>query len=39
MIVYQINTAIQDSDLIDLGAPENLGGKVLEGNPKIERTS
>lgn len=35
MIVYQVNTAIQDSDLIDLGAPENLGGKVLEGNVKI----
>lgn len=35
MIVYTPNTKIDDSELVDLGAPENLGGKVLEGTPKI----
>ena len=35
MIVYQPNAAVPDSDLVDLGAPEALGGKVLEGSPKI----
>ncbi len=35
MKVYQPNQPLLDSELIDLGAPENLGGKVLEGTPKI----
>jgi uncharacterized cupin superfamily protein len=35
MIVYIPNTNIDDSSFIDLGAPENLGAKVLEERPKI----
>ncbi len=35
MIVYQPNAAGPDSALVDLGAPEALGGKVLAGSPKI----
>ncbi len=35
MIVYQPETETSDVDLVDLGAPENLGGRVLEGAPKI----
>lgn len=38
MIVYSTSIATQEHNLIDLGAPETLGGKVLEGTPKIERT-
>ncbi len=35
MIVYQPNVLVPDSALVDLGAPEGLGGKVLNGSPKI----
>ncbi|HEX2281057.1 MAG TPA: cupin domain-containing protein [Thermomicrobiales bacterium] len=35
MIVYQPNVAVPDAALVDLGAPEGLGGKVLHGMPKI----
>ncbi len=35
MLVYQPNTASPDAEFIDLGAPEALGGKVLEGAPRI----
>jgi uncharacterized cupin superfamily protein len=35
MIVYPYRSRTNDSDLVDLGPPENLGGKVLAGSPKI----
>ncbi|BAZ29771.1 hypothetical protein NIES4074_22180 [Cylindrospermum sp. NIES-4074] len=35
MKIYQPNTSVLDDELIDLGDPENLGGKVLAGAPKI----
>ena len=35
MIVYSPDVAVSDSDLVDLGAPEGLSGKVLEGTPRI----
>ncbi len=35
MIVYQPKVAVPDAELVDLGAPEALGGKVLSGTPKI----
>jgi len=35
MIVYPYRSITNNSDLVDLGPPENLGGKVLEGSPKI----
>lgn len=35
MIVYQPNTVTPDADLVDLGPPEELGGKVLDGSPRI----
>ena len=35
MIVYQPSTTVADAELVDLGAPEGMGGKVLQGSPKI----
>jgi uncharacterized cupin superfamily protein len=35
MIVYPSHQPVADTDLVDLGAPADLGGKVLEGNPRI----
>lgn len=35
MIVYQPILETSEAELVDLGAPENLGGRVLEGAPKI----
>jgi uncharacterized cupin superfamily protein len=35
MIVYQKREEIAQSELIDLGPPEGLGGTVLSGDPKI----
>ncbi len=35
MIVYRPGERVPDSDLVDLGAPADLGGTVLEGNPRI----
>ena len=35
MIVYRAGEKVPDSELADLGAPENLGATVLEGEPKI----
>ena len=35
MIVCSTNVVTDKLNLIDLGAPETLGGKVLEGTPKI----
>jgi uncharacterized cupin superfamily protein len=35
MIVYRAGDRVPDSDLVDLGPPGNLGGTVLEGDPKI----
>ncbi|MGW7198490.1 cupin domain-containing protein [Streptomyces chryseus] len=35
MIVYQPHQPIDDTELNDLGDPVVLGGKVLEGHPRI----
>lgn len=35
MLVYQPQQTIDDTTLIDLGAPSDLGGRVLEGDPRI----
>ncbi len=35
MIVYEPHRPVADTDLVDLGDPEGLGGKVLEGDPRI----
>jgi uncharacterized cupin superfamily protein len=35
MVVYKAGEAISESQLSDLGAPADLGGTVLEGDPKI----
>ncbi len=35
MIVYKPHRPVADTDLVDLGDPEGLGGKVLEGDPRI----
>ncbi len=35
MIVYRAGEKVPDSELVDLGVPENLGGTVLEGDPTI----
>jgi uncharacterized cupin superfamily protein len=35
MIVYSTHRPVADTDLIDLGDPAGLGGKILEGNPRI----
>ena len=35
MIIYPFKSITADADLVDLGPPEDLGGKVLEGSPKI----
>jgi uncharacterized cupin superfamily protein len=35
MIVYRAGERVPESQLIDLGPPEGLGGEVLEGDPKI----
>ncbi len=34
-LVYQPQQAIDDATLVDLGAPSDLGGRVLERDPKI----
>lgn len=35
MIVYEPRMRIADTELIDLGDPAGLGGRVLEGSPRI----
>jgi uncharacterized cupin superfamily protein len=35
MIVYRAGEKVPESELADLGPPENLGATVLEGDPKI----
>jgi uncharacterized protein len=35
VLVYQPHQAIDATTLVDLGAPSDLGGRVLEGDPKI----
>ena len=35
MIVYRAGEKVPESQLVDLGAPGNLGGTVLDGEPKI----
>ena len=35
MIVYRAGEKVPESELVDLGPPEGLGGIVLEGDPKI----
>jgi len=35
MIVYSPKGKVSDDGFVNLGAPENLGGQVLEGNPQI----
>lgn len=35
MRVYQPNAIVLDSDLVDLGDPADLGGRVIEGTPRI----
>jgi len=35
MIVYRAGERVPESELIDLGPPEGLGGEVLEGDPRI----
>ena len=35
MIVYKLGTPVPQCALVDLGDPANLGGTMLEGDPKI----
>ena len=35
MIVYRAGEKVPESELVDLGAPANLGGTVLAGDPRI----
>ena len=35
MLVYESNVPVPDDGFIDLGAPADLGGRVLEGAPRI----
>jgi uncharacterized cupin superfamily protein len=35
MIVYRAGEKVPESELVDLGPPEGLGGEVLKGDPKI----
>ncbi len=35
MIVYEPEMRVDDADLVDLGDPAALGGRVLEGSPRI----
>jgi hypothetical protein len=35
MIVYEPKMHVADADLVDLGDPAGLGGRVLEGSPRI----
>lgn len=35
MIVYEPKMHVDDADLVDLGDPAALGGRVLEGSPRI----
>ncbi len=35
MLVYRAGEKVAESDLVDLGPPATLGGKVLEGDPRI----
>ncbi len=35
LVVYEAGAFVPESQLWDLGAPEDLGGTVLEGDPKI----
>jgi uncharacterized cupin superfamily protein len=35
MIIYRPHQAVEETELLDLGDPADLGGKVLEGDPRI----
>ncbi len=35
MIIYRAGDKVADSELVDLGPPEDLGATVLDGDPKI----
>lgn len=35
MVVYRAGEKVPESELVDLGPPRNLGGTVLEGDPRI----
>lgn len=35
MVVYKAGEPVSESQLADLGAPADLGGTVLEGDPRI----
>jgi uncharacterized cupin superfamily protein len=35
MLVYRAGERVAESELVDLGSPANLGGTVLEGDPRI----
>ncbi len=35
MLVYRAGERVAEADLVDLGPPANLGGTVLEGDPRI----
>ncbi|MDQ4116087.1 MAG: cupin domain-containing protein [Actinomycetota bacterium] len=35
MIIYEPHHPVPESELVDLGDPADLGGKVLEGDPRI----
>jgi uncharacterized cupin superfamily protein len=35
MVVYRAGEKVPESELVDLGPPANLGGTVLEGDPRI----
>lgn len=35
MIIYRPHQAVEETELVDLGDPADLGGKVLEGDPRI----
>ncbi len=35
VLVYRTGEKVSESDLVDLGPPANLGGTVLEGDPRI----
>ncbi len=35
IVVYRAGKEVPQSDLVDLGPPSNLGGTVLEGDPRI----
>lgn len=35
MVIYDRGSVVDDSDLVDLGPPDGLGGTVIEGDPHI----